>query len=118
MLLADTTAHALIPGVDELLDVDRQYRQSGRHLLHTTRGVRSYSVLHSPSALARRMRQSDDWVIIDQEVPGPNPRWTVVTEWRGPMKGKRVVRGREEECFEFYHSARGRRHSTRVGVTM
>ncbi len=30
---------------------------------------------------------------------------TVVTAERGPLSGRRVVRGREAECAEFYHQA-------------
>ena len=103
------TSLALVPGVEELLDVDREFRESGQGLLHTIRGDRRYTALFSPSALAFRMGRACDWVTIDLEVPGPNLRWTVVSEWRGPMKGKRVVRGREMDCFQFYHAARSQR---------
>jgi hypothetical protein len=97
-----------IPDVDELLDVDREFRRAaleGETILHTTRDSRHYTALFSPTARAYQRGRQNDWVIIDLEVPGPNLRWTVVTEWRGVMKGKRVVRGREAECFR-YHAAR------------
>jgi hypothetical protein len=29
-------------------------------------------------------------------------RWTVVTARQGPLRGERVVRGRERECQEHY----------------
>lgn len=103
-------AGSTAPAVAELLDVDREYREGGREILHTERHGRRYTALHSNSALARRVGRSEDWVVLDLEAPGPNPRWTIVTEWRGVMKGKRVVRGRELECFE-YHRARGRRRA-------
>lgn len=35
----------------------------------------------------------------DSHVEGQH---TVVTETRGPLTGRRVVRGREAECREFY----------------
>lgn len=104
------TPDAMAPGVDELLDVDREFRESQRQTLHVVRGDRRYSVLYSPSALAWRMGKGRDWVIIDLESPGPNPHWTVVTEWRGVLRGKRVVRGREVESYAFHHSPGGRRH--------
>jgi hypothetical protein len=59
--------------------------------------------------MARRLGREGDWVILDLETPGPNARWTVVTELRGVLRGRRVVRGREPECFEHYRSRR--RHS-------
>jgi hypothetical protein len=102
-------ARATIPDVEELLDVDREFRRAalgGETILHTTRDGRRYTALFSSTALAYQRGRQHDWVIIDLEVPGPNLRWTVVTEWRGVMKGKRVVRGREVECFRVYH-ARG-----------
>ena len=36
---------------------------------------------------------------------GPEGRRTVVTERRGPLAGKRVVRGREAECEAHYGAA-------------
>jgi hypothetical protein len=117
LLLADiTTADTTLPSVAELLEIDFAFRASGRLLMHTQRETRRYSVLYSPSPLARRMGRTADWVIIDEEVPGPNPRWTVVTEWRGSMKGRRVVRGREVECFEYYHSVSAQRRATHIDV--
>lgn len=100
------------PSVEELLGVDREFRRqaaaSDEPFLHTARDGRRYSALYSHSPQAHRHHRDRDWVVIDLELPGPNPRWTVVTEWRGVMKGKRVVRGREVECFHYY-----RKHATR-----
>ena len=106
-----------VPTVDELLDVDREFRRAalaGETVCHTTRGERRYSALFSQSALAYRQGRQRDWVMIDLEVPGPNLRWTVVTEWRGPMKGKRVVRGREVECALLYRSRHDARKPRRL----
>jgi hypothetical protein len=97
------------PPVAELLEVDREFRhraREGESVVHTTRDGRRYSAPYSQSAPAYRHGRLHDWVILDLEVPGPNLRWTVVTEWRGPMKGKRVVRGREAECFKHYRAHR------------
>jgi hypothetical protein len=92
--------------IEELLDVDREFRHQSRAILHTRRGNRRYSVLYSPTSLARRLRRDRDWVVIDLEEAGPNPHWTVVTERRGILKGKRVVRSREVECFWYYKTRR------------
>ncbi len=98
-----------VPGVEELLDVDREFRRQERRILHTQRDGRRYSVLYSPTPLARRLRRDRDWAVIDLEREGPLPRWTIVTERRGVMKGKRVVRSREIECF-WHYKARQRKH--------
>lgn len=98
-----------VPPVEELLDVDRDFRrhaaESSEPFFHTTRDGRRYSALYSRSSQALQFHKEHDWVVIDLEEPGPNPRWTVVTERRGVLKGKRVVRGREAECFR-HHAAR------------
>lgn len=36
------------------------------------------------------------------EQDGPEAQCTVVTETNGPLRGQRVVRGRERECRAFY----------------
>ena len=101
------------PSVDELLAVDREFRRhaarSDDPFLHTTRDGRRYTALYSRTAQAVQYRRDLDWVVIDLEQPGPKPRWTVGTEWRGVMKGKRVVRGREVECFHFHRKRVPRR---------
>ncbi len=114
--------------ITELLDLDRQYRElaaQGRlprvsprrfnptgeawlPILHTQRGARKYTVLFSNTAHAHEMGATHDWVLIYQDAPGQRagpPRaksWTVITAHLGQMKGKRIVRGREEDCRAFY----------------
>ena len=97
---------AEVPSVDELLDVDREFRRQALAAFNARRGERRYAVLYSPTPLARRLRRDRDWVLIDLERGGPGSRWTVVTERRGALKGKRVVRSREVECFWFYKTRR------------
>ena len=111
------------PGVDILLDVDREYREkaaSGKlrciapkrfnpkneawlPILHTERGPWHFSVLFSNTALAHRLGRTRDWVVLsfnhDLYAEGQH---TVVTETRGPLYGQRVVRGRERECEAHY----------------
>jgi DNA polymerase (family X) len=33
---------------------------------------------------------------------GRQDQWTVITAKSGPLRGRRVVRGREEECAGYY----------------
>jgi DNA polymerase (family X) len=113
---------AALPGVEELLDVDREYRakaQAGElptiaprrmnpggeawlPILHTRRGERDYTALYSNTPLAHRLERTYDWVVIYPENGAAERPFTVVTERRGPLKGERVVRGRERECRALY----------------
>jgi putative hydrolase len=114
-----------LPSVDELLDVDREYREGvaadrlpriaprrfnpGGHrwlpILHTTRGERHYTALFSNTERAHRLGMTGDWVVIYGDRGQADGQWTVVTARGGPLAGRRVVRGREEECARAY--ARG-----------
>lgn len=111
------------PDVATILDVDAAYRreaEAGRlqtiapkrfnpkgeawlPILHTQRGDWHFTALFSNTALAHRLGRLRDWVVVyfydgdDRE--GQN---TVVTETRGPLAGRRVVRGREDECRRHY----------------
>lgn len=104
------------PAVEVLLDVDREYRRRAAAgelqrispkrfnpdgnawlpVLHTERDPWHFTALFSNTALAHELGRTNDWVVIyyydGDHQEGQN---TVVTETRGPMKGKRVVRGRE-----------------------
>jgi len=55
--------------------------------------------LFSNTARAHELGRTDDWVVVyyydADHHEGQN---TIVTETQGPMKGNRVVRGREAEC--------------------
>ena len=113
------------PPVDELLDVDREYRErAGRDelpriaprrfnpeaaawlpILHTERADRHYTAMFSNTARAHELGRTADWVVIHfHRDHGPDAQRTVVTETRGALAGARVVRGREVECEE--HSRR------------
>jgi hypothetical protein len=129
------------PPVRELLDVDREYREKAAagHLrritprrfnpkreawlpvLHTQRGDRHYTALYSNTAQAHRLGKTDDWVVLYYDGPGAERQCTVVTESRGALQGRRVVRGREAECLreisraEYPGFADGRRGSQSRG---
>jgi hypothetical protein len=114
---------AAAPPVAELLDVDAQYRHdaaAGRlrriaprrfnpdarawlPILHTERGRRHYTALFSNTALAHELGRTQDWVVLYlSDDDGAERQWTIVSEGRGPLAGRRVVRGREEECRAHY----------------
>jgi hypothetical protein len=113
------------PAVSELLDVDREYRElaAARRLpriaprrmnplhrawlpiLHTHRGGRRYTALYSNTPRAHELDRTHDWVVIYWEEDGARGQQTVVTARLGPLRSRRVVRGREEECAEHYRAS-------------
>ena len=110
------------PPIEELLDVDREYREAVREdrltliaprrfnpekqawlpILHTQRGDRHYTAMFSNTARAHRLGTNHDWVILYQDGGRDAHQCTVVTSHHGPLQGRRVVRGREAECQEFF----------------
>lgn len=111
------------PPVDELLGVDREYRDqvgagtlrriaprrfnpSGEAwlpILSTERGSRKYTALYSNTALAHQLERTHDWVVLAWHEGDDEGQCTVVTATRGGLAGLRAVRGREAECIEHYH---------------
>jgi putative hydrolase len=72
--------------------------------MHTEQEGWSFTALYSNTARAHELGTAKDWVVLYFETLGLEGQCTVVTEKFGPLKGKRVVRGREEECRDFYKS--------------
>lgn len=113
------------PPIEELLDVDREYRDKvaagelptiaprrfnpGREawlpILHTNRGERNYTALYSNTARAHELGQTHDWVVLYWDGGLEERQCTVITSQWGKLAGKRIVRGREKECEEFYSPA-------------
>ena len=115
-----------LPAVSEILSVDEEYRRRACRdelskiaprrfnpkqeawlpILHTARGARHYTALFSNTAHAHEMGKTHDWVVIycDSGRDGGDGerQHTVITAERGPLTGRRIVRGREEECMRFY----------------
>jgi putative hydrolase len=116
------------PSVAELLDVDREYREkaaadqlpriaprrfnpmheSWLPILHTRRGPRRYTALFSNTARAHRAGKTRDWVVLYSDNGAGETRHTVITATFGPLRGQRVVAGREDECVELFEGT-GRR---------
>ena len=110
------------PPVEILLDVDDEYRRRaekdelkkiaprrfnpGRKawlpIMHTERGDWSFTALFSNTARAHQRKATRDWVVLYYQHNESEQQCTVVTEEKGELAGKRVVRGRELECREFY----------------
>jgi len=111
-----------LPSVEEVLDVDREYRRKAetgrlqlivpRHfnpkreawlpVLHTERGVRHYTALFSNTGRAHQLGMTRDWVLLYYDDGSGERQCTVITAQRDPLKGRRIVRGREAECAAYY----------------
>ncbi|MDH4050542.1 MAG: helix-hairpin-helix domain-containing protein [Rubrivivax sp.] len=113
------------PAVEVLLDIDRAYRTgaaSGKlptiaprrfnpqgrawlPILHSRRGDWHFTALYSNTARAHELGRVHDWVVIYAEDPDHHERqYTAVTATAGPLAGRRVVRGREAQCRDWYAS--------------
>lgn len=113
------------PSVAEIIAVDSEYREKAAArslhtiaprrfntkreawlpILHTTQGKRHYTALFSNTLRAHQMGKTRDWVVIYCDDHAAEHQWTVITSQRGPLVGKRIVRGREDECLEYYRRA-------------
>ncbi len=120
------------PSLAALLEVDAEYRRraeagelhriaprrfnpEGRAwlpVLHAEREGFALTALYSNTARAHELGATRDWVVIYSERDGEEGQCTVVTERRGPLAGRRVVRGREAECAVRYRA--GARTSSRT----
>ncbi len=108
--------------VGTLLDVDQEYRRKAEAgglrkiapkrfnpageawlpILNTQRDNWTFTALYSNTKRAHELDKTHDWVVIYYERDGEEDQATIVTEGRGPLEGKRVVRGREAECRDYY----------------
>ncbi len=118
-----TTKPIQEPSVSMLLEIDHRYRKAAEQnklptiapkrfnptdkawlpILHISRGEWHFTAVYSNTLRAHQLGRTHDWVVIyyydKHHHEGQN---TVVTETRGNLIGKRVVRGREMECQEYY----------------
>ena len=115
---APATAEAK-PDVTLLLEIDRDYRGKAEAgelpriapqrnnpggaawlpILHRYEESWHFTALYSNTDRAHELGRVRDWVVIYFERDGHEGQCTIVTEYRGPLTGKRVVRGREEETL-------------------
>ncbi len=118
-------AHDNRPHVADLLSVDAEYRDGAQRgtlrriaprrfnasgaawlpVLDTRRGQWRVTALFSNTPRAHELSKTNDWVVLYTAGEGSEQTATVVTETRGEMKGRRVVRGREAECQDYYQTA-------------
>jgi hypothetical protein len=112
-----------VPSIDLLLEVDAIYRRKEARnelkliaprrfnpnrlawlpVMHEHYRGWHITALYSNTARAHALNKSRDWVVLlVSHDKAPDWQCTVVTETRGALKGKRVVRGREAECEAYY----------------
>jgi hypothetical protein len=114
------------PPVTEILTVDQDYRKEAEAgelptvaprrfnsdnepwlpLFFANRNGWRFRARFSNTALAHRLGQTRDWVIVFFDDGMVSGQRTVVTETRGDLRGLRVVRGRERECQAYYAELR------------
>lgn len=124
-----------IPPVEDLLSVDREYREKSDAgelkriaprrfnptgeawlpILHTDRGEHHYTALFSNTARAHQLGKTHDWVVLYVDGRDAEQQYTVITSGRGAFRGRRIVRGREAECYALYRD-RSARLKPRLGV--
>jgi Holliday junction resolvasome RuvABC DNA-binding subunit len=112
--------------VELLLEIDREYRDlaAGNRLpkaapqrfnptgaawlpiLRVERHGRHFTAHFANTANSHRFGHVRDWVVIRSDDKSAFGVWTVVTAARGECRGKRVVKGRERECQDYYRSAK------------
>jgi predicted flap endonuclease-1-like 5' DNA nuclease len=73
-------------------------------VMHTARGDWEFTALFSNTARAHQRGATDDWVVLYFQRDGREGQCTVVTERRGELAGKRVVRGRERESRDHHRA--------------
>jgi DNA polymerase (family 10) len=119
--MKELTVHK--PPVELVLGVDKEYRVKAARgtlkkiaprrfnpagekwlpIYHIDKEGWSFTALFSNSPLAHKLGRMREWVIVYFESDGEEDQYTVVTEWQGPLAGRRVIRGRESDCADYYH---------------
>jgi hypothetical protein len=118
----DRSQRSAQPSVEVLLDVDREYRERARRgdlpritpkrfnptkeawlpVLHTERAGQHFTALFSNTARAHTLGVTRDWVVIYRDEREGDGQWTTITSEYGPLQGRRIIRGREQECRDYY----------------
>ena len=114
------------PDVSLLLSIDRQYLEQAAAgelpliaprrfnpeksvwlpILHTEQNSWHFTAMYSNTARAHQLKRTSDWVVIYYyDEHHQEGQVTLVTETHGPLLGRRVVRGREQACRQFYLAA-------------
>ena len=109
-----------------LLEIDREYREQAAAqrlpkvaplrfnptgaawlpVLRTERHGFRFTAHFVNTANSHQFGHAHDWVVIRSDTKGIFGLWTIVTAAAGECRGKRVVKGLERECQNFYRVAK------------
>ena len=74
-------------------------------VLHLRRGDWHLTLMYSNTARAHALHKTKDWVVVFfHHGDAPESQQTIVTQRRGDLAGRRVVRGREDACADYYEN--------------
>jgi putative hydrolase len=127
----NTLEHETVPDappVEIILDIDREYREKVQRrmlpritpkrynptkeawlpVLHTERDGQTFTALFSNTARAHELGVTRDWVVVYRDERDGDGQWTVITSQYGALRGRRIIRGRESECRNYYRDERDR----------
>jgi hypothetical protein len=110
------------PDVGLLLQLDQEYREQAAAdmlprvapkrfnptgetwlpIMKTHRGGWDFTLLYSNTKRAHELGKVRDWVVVYYEKDHEQDQCTIVTAAAGKLKGRRVVRGREQQCRQYY----------------
>lgn len=111
------------PDAGILLELDQQYRNRVRKgdlpkispgeldpepnsalpVLKTEENEWTFTVFYDNTPRAHRENKTRDWVIVHYETDKTVGQDTIVTAESGPLKGRRIVRGRTRDCQKYYN---------------
>ena len=69
-------------------------------VMNTNREGWTFTALYSNTAQSHELEKTDDWVVIYYQRAGKEHQNTIITETKGSLKGKRVVRGRQRKMSD------------------
>ena len=111
LILAIDTEYREKGAADELKKIaPRKFNPEGTAWLPVMKVQREgwrFTVLFSNTERAHELGKTRDWVVLYYDDGHGEQKCTVVTEHKGPLKGKRVIRGKEKECSEHYGVEKG-----------
>jgi hypothetical protein len=109
MVLAIDRRYRRLAGAGKLRTIaPRRFNPGGESWLPVMHGDKdgwSFTAMFSNTARAHELGRTRSWVVVYYEHDGHEGQCTVVSETRGPLAGRRVIRGREAECARHYKKA-------------
>jgi DNA polymerase (family 10) len=116
-------AKAKEPGVDLILDLDKKFRRKAAKgelrkiapkrfnperkkwlpVWNTKRNGYHFTFLFSNTARAHDLDKVKDWVVMYYDTGRNEGQNTIITSGHGALEGKRIIRGREDECYRYYY---------------